>query len=107
MIPQNAIKKAIKFTVFVALSWLFIATLLILWLVPELPHSNSGWLIFLAFGPPLYALGELFFGWLFSANHGFAISSCRFSLKRVCIALPLVVLTIAHCWPLTRLLVGL
>jgi hypothetical protein len=71
---------------------------------PDLPKSKSQWLWFVAVGPPLYVLGEVFFDWLFSPEHGHAVSARRFSVARVLIALPVVLVVLALCWFLSWVL---
>jgi hypothetical protein len=71
-----------------AMAWLFIAWLLLIQLWPHLPHTALQWFLLVAFGPPLYVLGEGFFGWLFSPKHGKAISDREFSFVRVLLVLP-------------------
>jgi hypothetical protein len=88
-----------------ALVWLFVAGVLALTLFPHLPRSISQWLILLAFGPPLYGLGETFFSWLFSPEHGHAISPRAFSIARVLIALPVVLVVMMLWWLLSLLFV--
>jgi hypothetical protein len=67
--------------------WLVIAGLLVVQLWPYLPHSALQWVFLVTFGPPLYVFGERFFSWLFSHEHGTAISQKRFSVKRIAVAL--------------------
>lgn len=42
----------------VAVLWLVVAGILALEFWPAVPQSASGWVAFILFGPPLYALGE-------------------------------------------------
>ena len=86
--------------------WLVIAGFLAVEFWSEMPRSWSRWFLLLAFGPPLYVLGEAFFGWLFSAAHGRAISQKRFSVTRVAVALPAAIAAFALYWWLSSLLVG-
>ena len=88
----------------VALAWLLVAGLLTLQFWPDLPQSKLHWVLLVAFGPPLYVLGEAFFGWLFSQRHGQSVSPHGFSLKRILIALPVVLAFTALCWWLSWLL---
>ncbi len=67
--------------------WLFMAGLLLLASLPSLPKINLWLLPFILIAPPLYVLGEGFFGWLLSPEHGRAISSSSFSLLRILFAL--------------------
>jgi hypothetical protein len=71
-----------------AIVWLGIAGLLIVQLWPNVPLSTFQLAFLVGFGPPLYVLGEGFFTWLFSPEHGAAISQKRFSIKRIAVALP-------------------
>jgi hypothetical protein len=87
-----------------ALAWLFLVGLLLLGLWPDLPKSKPQWLVFLLIGPPLYVLGEAFFGWLFSREHGYARSPRPFSAVRVVIALPIAAIAIVLCWFLSWIL---
>jgi uncharacterized membrane protein SirB2 len=101
---ENAGRRWYRVLPLAALAWLFIVGLLILEFGPDLPKSKSRWLLFIAVGPPLYILGEAFFGWLFSREHGDALSPRRFSVARVLIALPVVLLVLALCWVLSCIL---
>jgi hypothetical protein len=87
-----------------ALCWLVIGGLLTLGMWPDLPSSNSGWFILLAFGPPIFVFGEAFFGWLLSPRHGAAVSQNRFSALRILLAFPLAVAWFAFCWWLSWLI---
>jgi hypothetical protein len=42
-----------------ALGWLFVAGLAALQLAPDVPRTLRGWIIFVVFAPPLYAVGEI------------------------------------------------
>jgi hypothetical protein len=48
-----------------------------------------------AFGPPILVLGEAFFGWLFLREYGVTIPRNRRSIKRIAVAVP-VVLAVYH-----------
>lgn len=87
-----------------ALTWLFVAALLTVQLWPDLPHSKLKWFLLIAFGPPLYILGESFFGWLFSSGHGSDISRRKFSLVRVLLAFPIMLALFALSWWVSWLL---
>jgi hypothetical protein len=87
--------------VLAALAWLFIAGLLMVEFLPNLPRTKSQWLLFISFGPPLYVLGDAFVGWLFSTQHGQVISPRGFSVARVLIVLPVVLVLIALGWLLS------
>lgn len=45
-------------TLFV-LGWLFVAGLAGLQLAPDVPRTLRGWIVFVVFAPPLYAIGEI------------------------------------------------
>ena len=45
-------------TLAVAIFWLFIAAILAFQFWPSVPQTAQGWVAFIAFGPPLYILGE-------------------------------------------------
>ena len=86
--------------------WLVVAALLAVQFWSEMPRSWSRWFLLLAFGPPLYVLGEAFFAWLFSASHGRAVSPKRFSVARIAVALPAAIAAFALYWWLSSLLIG-
>jgi hypothetical protein len=65
--------RSLRWVIYLALTWLFIASLLTLYLWPALPRSGTEWLLFLAFGPPLYILGEGVMAWFWSSRLGLAI----------------------------------
>jgi hypothetical protein len=96
--------RKIRTLLVVAVLWLVVATFLVLQFWPNVPHSPLKWVLFIVFGPPLYVLGEEFFGWLFSPKHGAAISPNRFSAKRILIALPILVAVVALGWWLSWLI---
>ena len=74
-----------------ALLWLVIGCFLAFQLWPDLPHTKLQWFLFIVFGPPIYILGEAFFGWLFSPD-------------RVLLALPIVLSLFALSWWVSWLL---
>ncbi len=76
-----------KVLVVVAGGWAALVALIVLQAAPALPRNNLEWFLVLVAGPPLYVLGEGFFGWLFSPEHGRRISPKSFSLFRVMLAL--------------------
>ena len=88
----------------IAVLWLAVAAFLAFQFWPDVPHSALKWVLFIVFGPPLYVLGEEFFGWLLSAKHGATISQHRFSAKRILIALPLFLAVFALSWWLSLLI---
>ena len=67
----------------VAVFWLVIAGILALQLWPSVPHTAKGWLAFIAFGPPLYLLGEALFEWLRPRRPGRALSAHSSSGLRI------------------------
>jgi hypothetical protein len=87
-----------------AIAWLLVAAFLVFQFWPDLPKSYLQWLLLVVFGPPLYVLGEAFFGWLFSLRHGQSISPRPFSPIRILVALPVVLAFLALSWWLSWLL---
>jgi hypothetical protein len=75
-----------------AVVWLLVFGLMVVTLWPDTPRTVGKWLALLALGPPLYLLAEFFFGWLFSQQHGQAISKRKLSPVRIVVALVVVVL---------------
>lgn len=84
--------------------WLVIAALLAIQFWTVMPPSWFRWILLLALGPPLYVLGEAFFAWLLSPAHGRTVSPKRFSVARIAIALPAVLVVFALFWWLSWLL---
>jgi hypothetical protein len=84
--------------------WLGISSLLVFQFWPDLPHTKLQWFLFIIYGPPIYIFGEAFFGWVFSPNHGQAISQREFLLVRVLLALPIVLAFFALSWWVSWLL---
>src|SRR5215831_17228698 len=95
--------KTARIIIWGAVSWLLLAGLLLLYAWPNLPQSPKQWLLFIAFGPPLYALFESVGSWLLSERHGRAISSRSFSVARTFVALFAAISVVAVCWWLTWL----
>ena len=89
MNEKLSIQKLLSVLPALAILWLVVGCLLIVQFWPDLPHTNLQWFLLIAFGPPVYILGEEFFGWLFSAKHGEAISSRKFSPVRILLVLPI------------------
>ena len=87
-----------------ALIWLLITCLLPLQLWPDVPRTGQQWALFLAFGPPLYVLGEALCSRVFTPAHGRAISRKRFSVARVAVALPVVLAWFALSWWIASLI---
>jgi len=73
------------------IAWLFVAVLLALQFWPHLPESKAGWVAFIAFGPPLYVLGESAAEWLWSSRIGRALSRPSPTMQAVFVVLSLVV----------------
>ncbi|MDQ3059755.1 MAG: hypothetical protein M3R45_09535 [Pseudomonadota bacterium] len=88
----------------IASLWLLVAGLLTLMLWPDLPATQTQWWLLIGLGPPVYVLGEAFFGWLLSRNHGHSLSPRRFSVVRLIVALPVVLEVFALGWWVTGLL---
>jgi hypothetical protein len=87
-----------------AVAWLFLVALLVLLFLPNLPQSALQWVLLVVLGPPAYVLGEAFFGWLLSREHGTAISRRRFSIKRIAVLLLVFLAVFALSWWLSLLL---
>jgi hypothetical protein len=104
MIRTRTAGFGIRALLVVALAWLLVAGFLALQFWPDLPQSKLQWILLVIFGPPIYVLGESFFGWLFSQRHGQSVSSRTFSFKRILIALPVVLAFAALSWWLSWLL---
>ena len=104
MSEKSIIPKWLSLLPALAIGWLFIAGLLLFQLWPNLPHTSLQWFLLVAFGPPLYVLGEGFFGWLISPKHGKAISDRKFSFVRVLLVLPVMLAVFAFCWWVSWLL---
>ena len=82
----------------VALVWLPVAGLLLVELWPDIPRTSQQWALFLAFGPPLYVLGEAVCAWLFAPARGWSTSRKRFSIARIAVALPVALAWFALSW---------
>lgn len=87
-----------------AFAWLSLVALLVFWLLPNLPQTALQWVLLVVLGPPAYVLGEAFFGWLLSREHGAAISRRRFSIKRIAVLLLVFLAVFALSWWLSLLL---
>jgi len=74
-----------------AIAWLFVAGLLALQFWPHLPESKAGWVAFIAFGPPLYILGEAAGEWFWSSRFGHALSRPSPTMQRFFVVLSLVI----------------
>lgn len=69
------------------LAWAIFALLLVLELLPDPPKTTRGWVLLLVIGPPAYGALEWGSSRLFSSKTGARISSARFSVLRVTVAL--------------------
>jgi hypothetical protein len=87
----------LRFLRVLAIVWLIVACFLLLQLWPDIPQSKAQWFLFVGLGPPLYVLGEGFFAWLFSPAHGKAISDRTFSVSRIAVVLPIVLIIFVLC----------
>lgn len=58
-----------------AVVWLVLAALAALQFWPAVPKTARGWVLFVAFAPPLYLLGEAVSEWLWSTRIGRYISN--------------------------------
>lgn len=81
-----------------AVVWLFLAALLALQFWPHLPRSTSGWVVFIAFGPPLYVLAEGAAEWLWSTRTGRAISHHPSSAVRIFLGVIICLVVGAAIW---------
>ena len=101
MSSNRMLKVGVRVLLGVALLWLLVAGFITLELWPNLPRSKLQWFFLFVFGPPLYILGETFFGWLFSQRHGDAIGS---PVKRILVAVPVGLVFISISWWLSWVL---
>jgi hypothetical protein len=103
---MSAFGRASRVVICGAILWLFIAGLLALQVWPHLPESVSGWVAFIAFGPPLYVLIEAAAEWLWSSRSGRAISDHPSSVVRVLLGVLVIgvvcVLVWAALWLLAK-----
>ncbi|HSM92253.1 MAG TPA: hypothetical protein VLT47_05145 [Anaeromyxobacteraceae bacterium] len=70
--------------------WAIAAALLVLQLLPDVPTTARGWLLLLVFGPPAYLALEWASGRMFNAETGARVSTARFSLARIAVALAVI-----------------
>ena len=82
----------------IAAAWLLVGCLLLIQLWPDLPRTTRQWALFLALFPPFYLGSEMLGAWLFSPSKGRSISSRRFSIVRMLVALPLAMAWFALAW---------
>jgi membrane protein implicated in regulation of membrane protease activity len=102
MSEKIIIHKWLSLLLVLALLWLGIGCFLVFQFWPDLPHTKLQWFLFIVFGPPIYIVGEAFFGRVFSPKHGQAISQREFSLVRVLLALPIALAFFALSWWLAQ-----
>ena len=76
-------------------------------LLPHIPNSYIQWLVVIVIGPPLYVLGELIIGSVFSPERGSAISSKQFSVLRIIIGVVVAAVVVALSWWLNEFLARL
>ena len=86
----SASKSWLRWFVGIAVVWLLAVGSLLVALYPHTPHSTAGWFVLLTLGPSLYLLGEAFFAWVFSPQHGRAVSKRSLSALRITLALAIV-----------------
>ena len=84
----------------IAIIWLIVSVLLVVSFWPSLPSTWLQWLFFIAFGPPIYVIGEEFYGWVFSPPRSAAISNRSFSLKRILFGICVLLVFIPVAWGL-------
>ena len=72
---MSAIFKIGRAALAVAIFWLVVAGILALQFWPSVPHTAKGWVTFIAFGPPLYMLGEAISEWLWSTRAARALAA--------------------------------
>lgn len=72
-----------------AVAWLVVAGVLALQFWPAVPNTATGWVAFIAFGPPLYVLGEAVSEWLWSTRAGRAVSEHPSSGLRILVGVVL------------------
>jgi hypothetical protein len=75
--------------------WVIVAALLALQLVPDVPGTVRGWLLLLVVGPPAYLALEWASGRMFNAETGARVSTARFSLARIAVALVVMLVALA------------
>ena len=104
MHSESAFWRWVRFLPVLAFAWLFVAGLLLLEFWPAIPQSKTQWALFIAFGPPLYILGEALSEKLYSKRRGYGIAPPGFSFKRVFVALATTLVVIAFMWGVSWLL---
>jgi hypothetical protein len=98
--------KSLRVALIVVVTWAVLVGLCILMLWPSLPTSSRQWGFLVAFGPPAYLGLELLGEWLFSTEHGYAISKKRgTSGARILVAVVVMsVLLVGILWLSARIL---
>ena len=64
--------------------WLVFAAVLAGLFYPAVPHTRNGWLLFIAFSPPLYFLSAMLGERIWSSRLGLAVSDLS-STVRICL----------------------
>jgi len=72
---MSSIVKVGRTVLAVAVFWLVVAGILAVQFWPSVPHATKGWVAFIAFGPPIYLLGEAFSEWLWSTRPARALAA--------------------------------
>lgn len=75
--------------------WAVFAALLVLQLLPDTPKTPLGWGLLIVIGPPAYVVLEWASSRLFSDAAGARISTARFSVARIALALLIAVAALA------------
>lgn len=95
---MSAIGKTGQFILWSAIVWLLVAGLLALQFWPHVPQSVSGWVAFVAFGPPMYVLAEGAAEWVWSSRTGRAISNHQSSALRILLGVLIVMFVCGVIW---------
>jgi len=95
MEPESTFWRWFRLLPVLAVAWLVVAGLLLLQFWPAIPQSKNQWALFVAFGPPLYLLGEVISEKVFSKRRGYGIAPAGFSFKRVLVGVPVALAVIA------------
>lgn len=98
MASESTFFRWVRLLPVVACLWLLIADFLLLQFWPAIPESKTQWALFIAFGPPLYLLGEFISEKLFSSKRGYGIAPPGFSFTRVFLAFPVALVFLAAVW---------
>jgi hypothetical protein len=93
----NEVKRTFSLLLGVSILWAVLAVLVLPW--TGIPKTTRQWILLVVAGPPLYVLGEAFFGWVFSQKHGHKISRESFSWTRILVAVAIyVAAAVAAVW---------